>query len=264
MPPNLEEIMGWVHQAGEILRKGSREGFQVQPKGFNDLVTDLDHRSEEFLLSRIRAAYPDHKIITEESGTFEGSQSGCWYLDPLDGTVNFSHGIPFFSVSVAYGENNVPLLGVVYDPMRDECFSAEKGKGAWLNGNPIRVSNIDRLFNSLLVTGFPHAKGVTTEDNFANFFHLNRLTQGVRRLGSAALDLCYIGAGRMEGYWELKMSPWDIAAGTLIVQEAGGVVTTLDGSPDFFNPPYAVVAANPAVHKMMVEELGKVPPVIVQ
>lgn len=259
MQPNLNEIITWAHHAGEILRKGSREGFQVEHKGVIDLVTNIDHLSEEYLLSQIRSSHPEHRIVTEESGIFEGSQQGCWYIDPLDGTVNFTHGIPFYSISLAYSEHNEILLGVVYDPLRDECFSAEKGKGAWLNGIPIRVSTIDQLINSMLVTGFPYDKGVATEDNFGNFLHLNKKSQGVRRFGSAALDLCYIGAGRMEAYWELKMSPWDIAAGTLIVQEAGGVVTGLDGSPNFFKPPYSVIAANPAIHPLILEELGKVP-----
>ncbi len=258
MRPLLTEIVDWALKAGEILRKGSQEGFQVKHKSEIDLVTNIDHLSEEYILGQIRASYPQHKIVTEESGTFEGNGQGCWHIDPLDGTVNFAHGIPIFSVSLAYAENSTVLMGVVYDPMRDECFSAEKGKGAWLNGKPIHVSTNDQLINSLLVTGFPYDKGVSTEDNFDNFLHLNKKTQGVRRLGSAALDLCYIAAGRMEGYWELKMSPWDIAAGTLIVEEAGGVVTSLEGSPDYFKPPYSVIAANPPISRLILEELAAV------
>ena len=258
MRPLLTEIVDWALKAGEILHKGSQEGFQVKHKSEIDLVTNIDHLSEEYILGQIRASYPQHKIVTEESGTFEGEGQGCWHIDPLDGTVNFAHGIPIFSVSLAYAENSTVLMGVVYDPMRDECFSAEKGKGAWLNGKPIHVSTNDQLINSLLVTGFPYDKGVSTEDNFDNFLHLNKKTQGVRRLGSAALDLCYIAAGRMEGYWELKMSPWDIAAGTLIVEEAGGVVTSLEGSPDYFMPPYSVIAANPPISRLILKELAAV------
>ena len=166
-------------------------------------MTNIDHLSEEYILSQIRASYPQHKIVTEESGTFDGDEAWDAGISiPWTARLNFAHGIPFFTVSLAYAEHSSVLMGVVYDPMRDECFSAEKGKGAWLNNNPIHVSTNDKLINSLLVTGFPYDKGVTTEDNFDNFLHLNKKTQGVRRLGSAALDLCYIAAGRMEGLLE--------------------------------------------------------------
>jgi myo-inositol-1(or 4)-monophosphatase len=178
-----------------------------------------------------------------------------WYIDPLDGTVNYAHGVPFFAVSIGYAEGGLMRFGVVYEPLRDECFSAERGRGAWLNGLPIRVSGADELDRSLLVTGFPYDLRTHPENNLDNYARFARLSQGVRRLGSAALDLCSIASGRIDGYWEVRLNAWDLAAGGLIAQEAGATVTGLTGEPDWMEPPFSVLAANAPLHAQMLAVL---------
>lgn len=189
-----------------------------------------------------------------------GEDCCIWYIDPLDGTVNFAHGIPIFSVSVAYADQGQLLLGVVFDPMRDECFSAEKGSGAWLNGQPIRASAAADMDHSLLVTGFPYDIRTNPHNNLEQFAHFALRSQGVRRLGSAALDLCYVAAGRFDGYWELRLNSWDIAAGGLIAQEAGANVTDLSGNPDYLAAGSAaqtsILAGNPEIHVRMLAILS--------
>ena len=177
--------------------------------------------------------FPGHQIVSEEVGLVPGSAADQWYVDPLDGTVNYAHGIPIFSVSIAYARDGVVTLGVVYDPMQDELFAAERGQGAWCNGRRLQVSQVTDFQHSLLVTGFPYDAWTTQHDNLENFGRFARITQGVRRLGSAALDLCYVAAGRFDGYWELSLNPWDLAAGALIALEAGAVVTNLDGAKGY-------------------------------
>jgi len=245
MTPTLFELKSWALQAGEILRAGVGQEHFIHHKGTVNLVTEMDQRSEEFLIKEIRSHYPDHRIVTEESGLLEGLDTHCWYIDPLDGTTNYAHGLPIFCVSIGYAEHGQLKLGVVYDPMQDEIFCAEAGGGAWLDDQPLHVSEISELLQSLLVTGFPYDLLDTPQNNLENFTRLSRLSQGVRRLGSAAIDLCYVAAGRLDGYWEVRLSPWDLAAGALIVREAGGVVTSLTGSPDLLQPPYSIVAGNP-------------------
>jgi myo-inositol-1(or 4)-monophosphatase len=257
MTPQISELMEWARGAGDLLRGGYGKPHDVSLKGRIDLVTEMDHASEDFLLQRIRARYPDHTIFTEESGHLSGSEQGTWYLDPLDGTTNYAHSIPFFGVSIAYAEGGQVKLGVVYEPMRDECFSAERGKGAWLNGNRLQVSSTQDLVESLVVTGFPYALFVDGKTNLEGFAHFTRLTRGVRRLGAAAVDMCYVAAGRFDGYWELTLQAWDMAAGALIVQEAGGKVTNVSGDENFMRPPYSVLAGSPAVHSLMLNEFLK-------
>jgi myo-inositol-1(or 4)-monophosphatase len=244
-----------VRGSGEILFTNYEKQFEINKKGTIDLVTEVDLQSEAFLLQTIQENYPNHRVITEESGEMVGDKECVWYLDPLDGTINFAHGVPFFSVSAAFYEDGVPKYGVVYDPMRDECFSAESGCGAWLNGKPLRVSSIKKLSNSLLVTGFPYDTWSNPDNNLDYFNRFMLRSQGVRRLGSAALDLCYVAAGRFEGYWEVRLYPWDIAAGALIVHEAGGLVTDLGGNDNFFVHPYSVLATNSEVHSDMLSVL---------
>jgi myo-inositol-1(or 4)-monophosphatase len=205
----------------------------------------------------VRRDFPSHHILAEESGIIEGSNAHIWYIDPLDGTVNYAHHVPIFSVSVAYAFNGVVSLGAVYDPLRDELFLAERGKGAWLNGRPLKVSAVTELQKSLLVTGFPYDAWDTEQDNFDNFVKFARMTQGVRRLGSAALDLCYVAAGRFDGFWELALKPWDVAAGGLICEEAGGHVTNVHGAADYMSPPQSVVAAAPGIHAQMLDVLRR-------
>jgi myo-inositol-1(or 4)-monophosphatase len=254
MIPNLEYLELLARQAGEILREGypSRPGYSRQSsiwfKGEIDPVTEVDHRSEAFLVQSILKDFPDHRIVAEESGIKDGENCCVWYIDPLDGTVNFSHGVPFFSVSIAFSVQGQMRYGVVYDPSRDELFSAEKERGAWLNGERIQVSSTNELIRSLLVTGFPYDIRTNSRNNLAQFAALTMETQAVRRLGSAALDLCYVAAGRLDGYWELSLEAWDLAAGALIAEEAGALVTNLSGGPDYLQPPYAVVSANRELH----------------
>jgi myo-inositol-1(or 4)-monophosphatase len=256
MNPTLAEIERLAREAGAILRAGYNKEHQVNYKGVIDLVTEVDHQSEAFLLGQVQGKYPDHHIFSEESGIIQGSDQHIWYIDPLDGTVNYAHHIPIFCVSIAYAADGALQLGAVYDPMRDELFSAECGKGAWLNGTPLQVSATTELQKSLLVTGFPYDAWNTEHDNFANFVHFAKLTQGVRRLGSAALDLCYVAAGRFDGFWELSLKPWDVAAGGLIAKEAGARITNVKGHEDFISPPQSVVASAPGIHERILQELG--------
>jgi myo-inositol-1(or 4)-monophosphatase len=255
MQPTLEEVIDLAKQAGEILRAGFRTKIKVTYKGETDIVTEMDHRSEELLISQIQSRFPGHKIITEESGELEGKIKHCWYIDPLDGTVNYAHGVPIFCVSLAYAEEGKVVLGVIYDPSRDECFAAERGKGAWLNGEPIHVSNVKELIGALCVTGFSYDVATEKNNNLANWEYFTMHAQAARRLGSAALDLAYLAAGRVDGYWEVWIHPWDIAAGALLAEEAGAVVTDYHGSPDYFRPPFSLVAANAQLHPAMLAGL---------
>ncbi|MFH2038799.1 MAG: inositol monophosphatase family protein, partial [Chloroflexota bacterium] len=205
--PTLIDLEILARQAGEILRGGYAKKHQVDHKGIIDLVTEIDHQSEDLILNGIRARFPGHAILAEESGRSEGFKDQIWFVDPLDGTVNYAHNIPLFCVSIAYAHNGLTRQGVVYDPMRDECFSAERGRGARLNGTPLHASTVTELVQGLLVTGFPYDTWDTSDDNFENITRFAKMTQGVRRLGSAALDLAYVAAGRFDGYWEISLAP---------------------------------------------------------
>lgn len=255
MQPTLQQIEGMARGAGEILRLGYEKEHVVNYKGVIDLVTEMDHQSESYLLGEIRRYFPDHHVLTEETGEIKGRDESIWYLDPLDGTVNYAHQVPIFAVSIGFAARGTLELGAVYDPMRDELFSAERGRGARLNGRPLRPSAADELQRSLLVTGFPYDAWDTEHDNFANFVKMAKQTQGVRRLGSAALDACYVAAGRFDGFWELALKPWDVAAAGLIAQEAGAVVTNIAGQPDYLAPPQSIVAAAPGIHAKLLKAL---------
>jgi len=270
MQPTLSYIEALARKAGAILRDGYSKEHKVDYKGVIDLVTEVDHQSEKYLLGEVQRDFPTHHIFSEESGVIQGNDEHIWYIDPLDGTVNYAHHIPIFCVSIAYASKGASslrqvqgnaslsaslLLGAVYDPMRDEMFLAERGKGATLNGEPISVSTATELQKSLLVTGFPYDAWNTEQDNFANFVKFAKLTQGVRRLGSAALDLCYVAAGRFDGFWELALKPWDVAAGGLVCEEAGAHVTNVKGEADYISPPQSVVATAPGIHARMLDEL---------
>jgi len=261
----LEQAVAIARSAGEILRAGFEQvadqraapDMRFKSSEF-DPVTEFDHRSEAFIVAALQRAFPDHRIVGEEGGIYapaDGSTPCCeWHVDPLDGTVNFAHGFPAFAVSLGLLANGWPALGVVYDPMADEVFSAAHGMGATLNGQPIRVSAIDALARALLNTGFPYDCHASEENNFANFIAFQKLTQGVRRVGSAALDLCTVACGRMDGYWELKIKPHDIAAGIVIVREAGGIVTDFAGGQAMFAR-QQVVASNGLLHAAMLNVL---------
>jgi myo-inositol-1(or 4)-monophosphatase len=255
--PTLAYLKRLARGAGQIVRDGYEQKHQVDYKGVIDLVTEVDRQSEEFLLGEIQRNFPEHRILAEESGLRQGHDGDLWYIDPLDGTVNYAHGIPIFSISIAYAREGELALGVVYDPMRDELFSAERGSGARLNGRPLHVSTASQLRESLLVTGFPYDTWDSPRDNLKNFARFSRLTQGVRRLGSAALDACYVAAGRFDGYWELSLSPWDVAAGGLVAEEAGARVTNVDGGIDYLSSPQSIIAAPPRLHDLIIEVLKK-------
>ena len=255
MQPTRNDVTGIALRAGEILRQGYGHKHEVQHKGAIDLVTDTDHRSEALIVSAIREKFPTHRIITEESGTLTGEEDHCWYIDPLDGTINYVHDVPLFTVSVAYAFRGQLQLAAVVEPMRAECFSAEKGRGAWLNDQPLRVSTVQTLQASLLVTGFPYDMWQNSLEHLKFFGRFSTCSQGVRRLGSAALDLCYVAAGRLDGYWELSIKSYDIAGGALIAMEAGATATRVDGTPDLLRPPCNILAANPTLHALMLDVL---------
>lgn len=260
MQPTLEFVKDIAAHAGAILQDYIGREMNIRHKSRTDLVTDADHDSEKYLVNAIREAFPEHSINAEESGAWAGSPEHQWYIDPLDGTLNFAHGLPFYAVSVGYAYRGEMTLGVVYDPEREELFCAERGRGATLNGQSMRVARQTELVECMLVSGFPHNDAVwgTPADNTANFFRLNRLSQGVRRLGSAALDVVYVAAGRLDGFWEVEIFQWDVAAGGLIVREAGGVVTDIFGRQDFLAKPVSMVCANPDIHAKMLAVLAEV------
>jgi len=257
MPPTLTDLITLARQSGDILRTSFGQLLQVDHKGVIDLVSDADWRSEQFIISYIHQHFPGDTIVAEESGEFTGTANHAWYIDPLDGTINYVHGLPIYSVSIADAEGGVQRLAVVYDPMRDECFSAEFGKGAWLNGQPIHPSHTPDLDHALLVTGFPYDIRTNPENNLNHYAHFALRSQAVRRLGSAALELCYVASGRFDGYWELWVKAWDVSAGGLIAREAGAVVTNVAGGEDYISPPQSILAANPHLHPLMLHELKR-------
>jgi len=228
----------------------------VEYKGEVDLVTEADRSSEQLIVSRIRNRWPRHDLIGEEGSRRDSGSDYRWYIDPLDGTTNFAHGFPVFCVSIGLEFQGERIAGVVYDPSRDELFSAEKGSGATLNGNKIHVSRTARLAESLVATGFPSHKRHKNPN--INFYHQITLrSHGVRRAGSAALDLCSVAAGRFDGFWEFNLNPWDTAAGVLLVQEAGGQVTNFSGGP-FEISSREVLATNGLVHQEMLREFAEI------
>ena len=266
--PTLADLERLARQAGQILSDSYEKDHQVNYKGVIDLVTEVDHASEKFLIAEISRQFPGHSFLAEESGASASQNEHLWIIDPLDGTVNYAHGVPFFSVSIAYSYHGQVLLGAVYDPLRDEMFSAERGQGAWVifshrpealaganRRRPLKVSNTQELQQSLLVTGFPYDAWNSGRNNFDYFAKLGKMTQGVRRMGSAALDLCYIAAGRLDGYWEFSLKAWDIAAGALIAEEAGALVTNTNGEAGYMNEPHSILAANPHIFPKLLEQL---------
>lgn len=240
--------------AGTLVRERVHAIGEVRHKGATDLVTDVDEASERLVRTAILGHFPSHTILGEEGGTSGGSDRHFrWIVDPLDGTTNFANGLPMFCVSIGLEVRGTLALGVIYDPNLDELFVAERGHGATLNGAPIRVSEQSNLSQALLATGFPYERQHFQRAMRA-FEGLSLASIAVRRLGSAALDLCYVAAGRFGGYWEFIVRPWDIAAGALLVEEAGGRVTAIDGSP-FDVEGGDILATNGYVHDAMAEEL---------
>ena len=241
--------------SGDILKQRVGHVKDIDYKSAFNLVTDVDKASERQIIEIIKKAFPDDQILAEESGAHQASSTRRWLIDPLDGTTNFAHAYPCFCVSIGFEDQGKPLLGVVYNPLSDELFWAEAGRGAYLNERQIKVSGVSRLEAGLFATGFPPDSKSAKINNMKQFTEVTDLSHGVRRDGSAALDLSYVAAGRLDGYWEIKLAPWDLAAGTLLVREAGGKVTNLTGGTFDINTGH-VAATNGLVHDQLIAALA--------
>jgi myo-inositol-1(or 4)-monophosphatase len=243
-----------VLRAGALQRARYGQAIEVSLKGEIDLVTEVDRACEELVLRTLRGRFPDHDIVTEEQHLEQTGSSHVWFVDPLDGTTNYAHGYPFFCCSVGLAVDGRLVAGAVFDPLRDELFTAERGGGAFLNGRPLRVSKAMELLRSLLVTGFPYD---LRDDLPAKLRLFNRFmghARGIRRDGAAALDLCYVAAGRLDAFWEERLHPWDMVAGSVIVEEAGGRVTRFDGTPTGLVAD-ELLATNGRLHEAMLHVL---------
>lgn len=250
-----------ARQAGWFLKQNVGKIYEIQQKAGQErnLVTDIDKKSQEIIISTIKRHYPSHHILAEEGGGShtENLSHYKWIIDPLDGTTNFTHGLPVFCVSIALEYNNDVILGVIYDPNLNELFTAEKGRGAYLNGRRIAVSKTPTLRQSLLVTGFPYNIAENPNHAIERFVNFLVYAQAVRRMGSAAIDLAYVAAGRYDGFWEVALNPWDMAAGALLVKEAGGELSDFTGT-SFSIYQKEIVASNNLVHGEMIKVLKKV------
>ncbi len=252
----LELAITIAREAGRLQRDRFAEPRQIETKSSAiDLVTDVDRACDQLVLEYITSQRPDDEILIEETGAHEGRSGLRWIVDPLDGTTNYAHGFPHFAVSIAVEREGVRELGVIYDPMKDELFSARRGGGAFLNGKPISVSQVKALERALLATGFAYDVHQAKLDNLEYFARFIKRAQAVRRAGSAALDLAYVACGRFDGFWELELHPWDVAAGLLLVDEAGGRSSDLEGGP----VPAAgnrLVASNGQLHESLLEVMS--------
>lgn len=235
-----------AREAGEILRQFHHRDVEVEYKGSFDIVTIADRTAEELVIRKLKERFPTHSIIGEEGGGVDNDSEYVWHVDPLDGTTNFAHGYPWFAVSIGLEKNGESIAGVVYNPITEELFAAEKGSGAYLNNRRITVSDIQSIEQGLFATGFPASK--RKENPNVYYFHqFSVLTHGCRRAGSAALDLCSVACGRFEGFWEFGLKSWDVSAGAVIVTEAGGKITSMTGEPHRSGDP-DMLASNSAVH----------------
>ena len=247
-----------VREAGRYLRANLDRRAEASYKGALDLVTDFDTGSQEILVDRLSAAFPGHGFLAEEGLSRKGSSPYRWVIDPLDGTTNYAHTFPVFSVSAALEHDGRTVLGLVYDPMREEMFRAGEGRGAFLNDAPMRVSRVGDLGRSLLATGFPYDIRTCSVNNLDHWSRFIVRAQAIRRCGSAALDLAYVACGRFDGFWELKLNPWDVAAGALLVEEAGGRVTDFEGREFHILAP-GILATNGLIHEAMLDVLNMGP-----
>lgn len=245
-----------ARRAGQTLRDHYNKPHQVSFKGIINLVTEMDRKSERLVTEILRNAFPDYGILGEEGSKSSDPYTCRWIIDPLDGTTNYTYSYPLFGVSIALEKQGEVILGVVYNPILDELFTAEKGGGARLNGEPIHVTDTADLGKSLLASGFPYHAWSSPVDNCAEWRRFIKSTISVRCDGAASIDLCHTACGRLDGYWELDLEPWDIAAGALIVQEAGGVITQTNGEP-FSHLRRSVLASNGVLHKAMLAILNK-------
>lgn len=261
-PPKIDghsfiaDISEIAQEAGSLLMGYFHRRVNIEYKGDADLVTEADRNSEELIRKRIRERWPSHDVLGEEKGLVDTGSEYRWYVDPLDGTTNFAHSYPVFCVSMALEYKGERIAGVVYDPTREELFAAEKGRGALLNGQPMSVSKMGNLAECLVATGFPSHKRHKNPN--IHFYHeITLRTHGVRRAGSAALDLCYVACGRFDGFWEFNLNSWDTAAGVLIAQEAGGRVTDFSGG-DFNIDSRQTLATNGLVHEQLIEAFEQI------
>lgn len=256
MADYLSTAIDIARDAGGLVLEHFQGPQQISYKRRSDLVTEADRRSEELIVKRLHSHYPEHDIVGEEGGGRRTNADYCWYVDPLDGTTNFAHGFPVFCVTLGLARRGEVIAGVVYDPTRQELFTAERGAGAFLNDQRLSVSKTTKLAESLLATGFPPFAD-NHDLNIQFYFWFTMLSHGIRRAGSAALDLCSVAAGRFEGFWELKLNPWDKAAGSLLVTEAGGRVTDVFGGP-FRLLGDEIFASNGLVHDQMLPVFSEV------
>ena len=258
LPPlYLATAIEAVIRAGQVQLSRFGTDMRVDKKGAIDLVTEIDVQIEREFREMIAGRFPDHVVLGEEfssSGDRDATPPFCWVFDPIDGTTNFAHGLPIFCSSLALEINGTAVVGAVYDPNRRELFTAERGRGAWLNGAPLRVSSAATLIDALLCTGFPYNVQQKPDELIGLFKHFLGISRAVRRLGSAAIDLCYVAAGRLDAFWEMHLGPWDISAGALIVEEAGGRVTCTDGGA-FVSRRGNILASNGPLHEPMLEAI---------
>ena len=247
-----------AHAAGRLLRDELSGARRIAFKGSpTNLVTEMDQRAEALILERLRGAFPDDAILSEEQGAADGRSDRRWIVDPLDGTTNYAHGLPIFGVSIALESARRLVLGVVYDPVRDEMFVGERGAGATLNDTPIGVSVTSSLGASLLVTGFPYNIRETADTNLPEYAAFSLRARAVRRLGSAVIDLAYVACGRFDGFWELRLGAWDVAAGAVVLEEAGGRITGIDGRALDVDAP-TLLATNGLIHDEMLRALKEI------
>jgi len=243
-----------ARKAGRLLKENINKSDEIYYKGAVDLVTPFDTKAQRTIFDHLSSFFPDHDYLAEEGLSQNKGAEMRWIIDPLDGTTNYAHHYPVFTISIALERKSEIVLGLVYDPMREEMFSALKGKGAFLNGKKISVSDIDELDKSLLATGFPYDVRISHKNNILHFNNFIIRAQGIRRCGSAAMDLCYVACGRYDGFWELKLKPWDTAAGVLIVREAGGQVSDFRGG-EFSISGSEILATNGSIHQQMADIL---------
>ncbi|MBF0288701.1 MAG: inositol monophosphatase [SAR324 cluster bacterium] len=250
----LSFAIGVAHQAGRLLKQYYTSDLDIRTKSTDrDLVTQADLDAEKIIISAIKETFPTHAILAEEKGQI-GHADYLWLIDPLDGTTNFAHGHPVFCTSIGLAYQGEMCVAVILDPIRNELFAAEKGKGASLNEKPIMVSDTKTLNNAVVATGFPYDRATNPHNNLKEFGQIMPLVQGIRRCGSAALDMAYVASGRLDGYWEYHIKPWDVGAGALMVKEAGGRVTSIDNSPWRLDSS-ALVAGNPNIHHQILENI---------
>ena len=253
----LETAVDIAREAGSLLANYFERRVAFELKGDFDLVTEADRASERLVIERLRSHFPQHSILAEEGGGHESPSEYRWYVDPLDGTTNFAHSFPMFNVTLGLEQAGEMIAGVIYDPVRREMFSAERGAGAYLNNHRMKVSGCKRLEDSLASTGFPSRK--RHQNVNIHFYHqMAMASHGVRRTGSAALDLAYVASGRLDAFWEFGLKPWDMAAGTLIVREAGGAVSDMHGAPHSVTTSEHLLADNGSLHEPVLELFGEI------